>query len=193
MSAPVFDLAERRAERVAARAARREGRGETTTLRFGACDVLLGAEFPLDVLAPFAEVNVDLPLLIRKAIDATSATDSAAQADTFDTIVSILASNPDLPREVIEAVKECGRRLLGEDGYAALVAERPTPWDVGDLVKYLLGWFGVSLGESSSASTPSADGATSKPTSSATTDLTLELPGDGRTPPGSSGFAGSRF
>jgi hypothetical protein len=162
----VFDLDAARIERARLRAARREGRGDTQPIRFGGRIIAtLEAEFPLDTLEPFADVDLDLALLVRQAIDMAQAENTDQQLSTLDMIVSVLAANPNLPREVLEAIKEAGRRLLGESGYAALVQGRPTPWDIGALVKNLFSWYGVSLGESSPSSTPSAGGRTLKPIS----------------------------
>jgi hypothetical protein len=185
----VFDLDAARIERQRLHAARREGRGATRTVRFGGRPIaVLGPEFPLDVLEPFANVNVDLALLIRNAINAARSEDQAEQLDTLDMIVSVLALNPNLPREVLEAVKQSGRRLLGDAGYEALVAGRPTPWDIGALIKNLMGWYGVSLGESSSSSTPSGGGRTSRPTSRTTIpDLTPAATGGPSATPSSGG------
>jgi hypothetical protein len=176
----VFDLDAARTERARTRAARREGRGDTQRIRFGGQEIaVLAAEFPLDVLEPFTDVNVDLALLVRQAIDLASAEGASAQLSTLDMIVSVLAANPNLPREVLDAIRECGRRLLGEDGYNAFVGQRPTPWDVAALAKNLMDWYGVSLGESSSPSALSSAGATSKPTSEATTTSAPTVLGNG--------------
>jgi hypothetical protein len=182
----VLDLDAAREQRARLRASRQEGRGDTLPIRFGGKQIAeLGAEFPLDVLEPLQHVNLDLALLIRQAIDLTAAENQDAQMATLDTIVSVLASNPDLPREVIDAVKEMGRRLLTEEGYAQFIAQRPTPWDMGALVSHLLSWYGVNLGDFSSPSTPSTGGATSKPISDITTNSTSAPSGDGQTSPGS--------
>jgi hypothetical protein len=186
----VFDMDVSRIERLRVRAARREGRGETLVIRFGGEPIAeIGAEFPLDVLEPFADVNLDLALLIRQAIDLSQAEDQTAQLSTLDMLVSVLAANPQLPREFIGAVQEAGRRLLGVDGYAKLVAQRPSPWDVAALLKHLMNWHGVSLGESSSSSTPSAGGGTLKPISSNISGLTSAVPGESPAIPDTSAYA----
>lgn len=198
----VFDMDTARVERARTRAARREGRGDTLVIRFGGQDIAeLGAEFPLDVLEPFSDINLDLALLIRQAIDLMNAEDQGSQFATIDMIVSVLAANPKLPTEVIAAVKEAGRRLLsedgedrqdGEDGYAKFVERRPTPWDVAALVRHLMNWYGVTLGDFSSPSTPSVDGGTSKPISNATTTVSTPAgPGGAQVTPASSASAAS--
>ena len=180
--AEVFDIADARAERVKAKAARREGRGDVLVVRFGGVQIAeLGPEFPLDVLEPLQSVNLDLALLVRQALEAAAAKSGREQVELLLLITDMLAANPDLPKEVIEAVKEMTRRLFGKDGYAALVQARPTPWDVSAIFSRLMGWYGLSLGESSGSSTPASGGETSKPISSTGTGSTPETPGE--TPP----------
>ena len=45
-------------------------------------------------------------------------------------MITALAANPQLPHEIVEAAKEIGRRVLGQDGYDAFCAEMPSPWDM---------------------------------------------------------------
>jgi hypothetical protein len=163
-------------ERARARAAKQEARGETLPIILGGRTIAtLGAEFPLDVLEPLADINLDIALLFQQAVSAANA--EGDNAASIELIVNILAANPDLPREFIAAVKEIGRRLLGEDGYSAFVAARPTPWDVAALASVLFTWYGVSLGEQSrSSAAASGSGETSNtisgPTVSASTPAT---------------------
>jgi hypothetical protein len=187
----VADLDADRRERAAARAAARAGRGETLPIRFGGQTIaVIGAEFPLDVLEPFADVNLDIALLVRQAIDLAQAESGDQQLSTLDMIVSVLASNPNLPREVLAAGKEAGKRLLSEEGYSGFMGQRPTPWDFAALGRHLLSWWGVNLGELSSSSTPSGDGRTSNPTSPATTPASTPTPpGPAQVPPASSEYA----
>ncbi|MEV8634275.1 hypothetical protein AB0395_21730 [Streptosporangium sp. NPDC051023] len=176
------DLAARRAERARARAARREGRGETLRIQYGEVFIAeLAAEFPLDVLEPLQDLNVDLPLLISQALQLFSKTsdDTVSNEAALEFIVGVLATNPDLPKEIVSMVQEMARRLFGEDGYATFVATRPTPWDVADLATLLFSWYGVGLGESSPSTTPSPAGATSNTTSAPTSASTPAGRGDG--------------
>lgn len=157
-----------RSERAKARAAAREGAGETLPVRLGGQVIaVLPSEFPLTVLEPLTGLNVDVAYVIRAASQVTAQDQRQAG---FQLMVDVLAANPHLPVEIIAAVKEMGRRLLGQDGYDALVAAGVTGWDVRDLVKGVLGWYGMSLGESS-PSTPSSvnGGETSNQTSNGTT------------------------
>jgi hypothetical protein len=132
----------------------------------------LAAEFPMDILEPLTSVNLDIALLLDEAMNLSAAQDQAAQVASLDTISKILAANPDLFKDLISAIKEMASRLLGEEGYAAFASTRPSLWDVVDLGKGLLSWYGVSLGESSPPSESSNGGEISQPTSSTTTDST---------------------
>lgn len=171
--ADIYDMGKRRRERARLRAERRGARGETLMLRDGDLAIAeLAAEFPLDVLEPLTSVNLDIALLIDEAMTMSAAQDQATQVASLDTISKILAANPDLFKDLIGAIKEMTSRLLGEEGYVAFIGTRPSPWDVVDMAKGLLSWYGVSLGESSPPSESSNGGAISQPTSSTTTDST---------------------
>jgi hypothetical protein len=190
-----FNLRARRAERAATRAAWREGKWaglERLPLELGDHTVLLGPEFPLDVLAPLQEMDIDMGLVLRQALQIATAQDARAQLDDVSFLVNLIASNPKLPTELITAIKKITQELLGAEGYAALVAERPSPWDLGELVKELMGWYGIGLGESRRSSTPSTGGETSKPISNGSTDSTFEESGDVRVIPVSSESAASQ-
>jgi hypothetical protein len=185
-----LNLDDARAERAKARAARQEGRAETLPVILGGVTIaVLPAEFPLSVLEPLTEINVDLGFVIKTVMQAAKSGEKAKQEAGLDLIVNVLVVNPDLPATLLAAVQNMGRRLLGDEGYAALMAGKPSAGDIGALATGLLSWFGLSLGEFLGSSTsPSANGGeTSKPTSSSTTaDLTPAEPGDGPAIPDSS-------
>ncbi len=183
------DFSKRRTER--RDAARREGRGDRLVLKFGpdSGPVELGPEFPLDVLEPLQDIDVDLALLIREAIKMSSAAESdEGMWDVVSSIVEILVVSPNLPKSSIAAAKEMARRLLGEDGYAALVAFRPSLWDVSDLVSTLTDWYGLSAGESSRSTTQQVapGGPTSNSISGTTSGSTPGISGATPVIPGSS-------
>lgn len=171
-----LDLAERRRQRAKARAARREGRGEQFPIRDGAIPIaVLAPEFPLDVLEPLMDVNLDIALLAEQVMNvlaAGSAGDQAQQIASLDMITKILAANPDLFKDLIAALKETARRLFGEQGYQSFTRTRPSPWDVVDLARAVLDWYGVSLGESSQPSAASTGGEISNTTSNGTSGST---------------------
>ncbi|MEW9530757.1 hypothetical protein [Microbispora sp. NPDC049125] len=141
----------------------------------------ISAEFPLDLLEPLQALNVDFALLVRQAFELINATEDNGNVATLSMLVDVLVLNPHLPSELLAAVKEMGKRLLSEDGYALLMAQRPSPWDIGALVSDLFAWYGVSLGESSPSSESSTNGAISNTTSETASASTPEVSGD--TPP----------
>lgn len=165
----------------AARRARAEKNGGPEPLVFGGDTIaVLPAEFPLDVLEPLITgVDVDIALLVRSVIDAIQAENRAESGTALASmVVDMVVMNPKLPAELLTAVKDMLRRLIGPGGYDAFVAQRPTREDVTAFAKGLMAKYGWSdagdvLGESSSPADGSHGGTTSTPTSSATsTDST---------------------
>lgn len=181
-----LDLDSARDERAKARAARQEGRGETLPVIIGGKMItVLTAEFALSALEPLTEVDIDIAYVIKAVSQAAQAAEREQQQAALNLLVNVLAANPGMPASLLAAIKEIGRRILGDDGYAALTAWQPTPWDLAALANGLLAWYGLSLGEfSGSPALPSGStGETSSPTSSGTTaGSTPEGPG---VPPGS--------
>jgi hypothetical protein len=179
----------------AAREARARARAEQTgpvELRFGGEVIAeLPPELPVDVLEPLMNVDLDLAALAREALGAMNSSDADAQRKAVELFVDLIVANPKLPQDLIDAVREMGRLLLTEDGYARFVAKRPSLQDVAALVKGLAERY-ASLGESLRSSTPAADGTTSKPILPATTtDSTSEPSGDSQEAPAGSVPAGS--
>ncbi len=160
----------------AARTGRREGGKKVPSLRISGTRYELPVELPVDVLAPLTEVNMDVSLLIRQVLDARNeAVENGAAANEaiLDAVVNMLIANPNLPTELVDAVKTMASRLLGDEGYAALVAYRPTVGDLGAIAKHLGRQYGVGLGEASPSSDSSeGTGTTSNPTSPASTPAT---------------------
>lgn len=157
----------------AARAARkREGAGITPSLRLNGQSYELPVELPVDVFDPLVHVDVDVSLLVRMAMDAREAAeknDENANMAVLDVLVDLMVANPQLPVDLVGAVKESSRLMLGEECYAALVAFRPTVADLGAIAKHLFRQYGVGLGEALPSSDSSGDTeTTSKPTSSGT-------------------------
>jgi hypothetical protein len=186
-----LNLDDSRADRARARAARQEGRAETLPVILGGVTIAtLAAEFPLSVLEPLTEINVDLGFVIKTVMQAAKSGEKEKQEAGLNLIVDVLVVNPDLPASLLAALRDIGRRLLGDEGYAALMAANPSAGDIGALATGLMGWFGLSLGEflGSSTSPSAAGGETSKPTSPSTTaDLTPAVPGVAQVTPDSLG------
>lgn len=150
------------------RAAKREARQQAPGVTIGGRRLDLPIELPADVLEPLTTLNMDVSVLIRQALDArdTGGGDEASNLKLMGAVVDMIVVNPSLPRDLVEAVKEMGRRLFGGEGYTYLVAQRLTLPELGLIAKYVLGQYGVSLGESFGSSSSSAEaGTTSKPTS----------------------------
>jgi hypothetical protein len=168
----------------AARAARREAQTRQPRVRLNGVDYPLPVEFPIDVLTPLLGVGLDLGLVARLAADAVNADDPQAQRNAIGLVLDILVATPELPIQAIDAAQAITRNLLGQDGYDALVAMRPSREDLTILIGGVFRLYGVSLGEASpSADSSTSGGATSNETSSDTTESTPETSGEPVTTP----------
>lgn len=160
----------------------RTARAEVTRtpgIRLGGTRLELPPELPLDVLEPLTSINVDVAVLIRQVLDTRRENSDAANEAVLDVVVDQLVVNPKLPSELITAVKTMASRLLGEEGYAHLVAQRLYLKDIGEIVKFLLRTYGIRLGEASPSSGSSeGTGTTSTPISPGGTTATSETSGD---------------
>ncbi|MFB8235530.1 hypothetical protein ACFC58_03170 [Kitasatospora purpeofusca] len=184
---PGIDLDAARKRRLAAaadaaRAAQAEYTvGEEPVVLGGTTVATLPAELPLEVWQPLVGIPY-LPLLLRKLVEAAQS-QGEEQAEAAGLVVDVLGSEPGLPSDLIAAAGEMGRRLLGEDGFHRLMAQRPSHSDILELVRYAWTKYlggGAGLGELIGPSaSPSNAGPTSKPTSSASTTSTPEASGDG--------------
>lgn len=175
------------------RAAQREATGQELPIRLGGKVIAtLPAELPLSVFSPLRVFDQELAMLMRSAVDAARAQQSSDRWDATDMVISLLASNPALPTRVLDVIGEVAKGLFGEDGYAALLAERLTKEDVAVLAKGVFRWYGVTLGEASAPSESSeGSGTTLTPTSSTTTASTPEESGSDLTTQGSLESVGS--
>lgn len=181
----------------AARAARSATSGRPIPLRFGGriiCE--LPPELPVDVLEPLTSLKINTTMLVSRALEAFKS-GSAQQTGLIllDTLIDLMLDNPNLPAELLDAVRAMGQRLMGEAGYQAFVAARPSIGDVVALIKGLRGRYAIRLGEEtpslktspdgSTSSTPSPgdspSGETSTPTSSTTTTASTS-PASGSAP-----------
>lgn len=191
----VLDLDAQRKERAVARAAKNEGMGKTLPIVFGGKQIAnLDPEFPVAVLEPLTELNVDLAFIIKQVTAAAKAADRDQAIQTADLLANLIIVNPDLPAGLLAAVKEIAKRALGgQDAYEAFTAQSPSIWDIRALAMGIWNWYGVSLGELSSSSTSPGvnDGETQKPISNGTTDSTPAESGSSPETPASSGSAAS--
>lgn len=156
----------------ASRAASREAKGHEAPIRLGGETIaVLGAELPVDVLAPLRELDSDLTLILRQALGAARGQQS--EIDSTDLVIDILSNNPNLPTTALDIIREVASNLLSPDGFARLVAQRPSVQDYAALAKGVFRWYGVSLGEALQSSVSSTDGGETSPgTSSTTSDST---------------------
>jgi hypothetical protein len=185
-----FNLAEKRKERAAAR----EGRGEPPQLVFdqvgGPLIVLLPVEVPISVFEPLQEINVDIAFFVKQLFavwQSQQESDEGGRTAAIGMLTDILVANPDLPVQVLNAGRECLKRLIGDEAYDAFIAMKPSVQDVRDLLTYLAEQYGVGLGEASESTDSSqTNGPTSSPTSDGSTDLTPEVSSLTLAPPVSS-------
>ncbi|MER6830929.1 hypothetical protein ABT352_33385 [Streptosporangium sp. NPDC000563] len=164
-----------------ARAARRNRKAGPIPLYFGenedGSDKLIAqvpSELPLHALEPFTRLDMDMAYLMHVVQGAFRAENSAMdQQEIIGMVIDLLIKSPHLPAQFVEAVRQMGREILGEDGYAAFMAERPSVFDIGDLVKGLMASWGVGQGESLPPNGGSPSGTEdSTPTSEAPTGST---------------------
>jgi hypothetical protein len=162
----------------AMRAARRETR-KPPALRVGGQVLTLPHEVPLDVFQPITDLDVNLPLIVRQVVDLMSSeTEEGERKAATSLVIDLLITRPTLPQDVLNAVKEMGRRLFDWDDehagqWQVFVDARPTKDDVAEIAKMLLAKYGLSLGEALGSTEASSDGgATSSATSSSATDST---------------------
>ncbi|MFG2907378.1 hypothetical protein ACGF13_20220 [Kitasatospora sp. NPDC048286] len=154
--------------------------GEEPLIFGGATVAMLPAELPLAVWEPLVGIPY-LPLLLRSLVEAAQA-QGDQQTEAASLIVDVLVSEPSLPSDLLAAAAEMGRRLLGQDGFARLMEQRPSHPDIFELVRAVWAKYfpGGSLGELMGPSgSPSSGGTTSKPISSGTTSSTPAVSGDG--------------
>lgn len=170
MTAPMIDLD----------AAKRESQyPDGINVRHGATDFVLPAELPADVLDPI--LLLDLPALLKKVLDTAEGKDAGDEDDLGQIVLDVLFDRPDLPADLLNAVRSVFAALFGPDQYPVFLSNRPSIPDYVRLIRGLLPLYGVSLGEAlGSADSSESGGATSNPTSSSTTDSTPAPSGGGR-------------
>jgi len=154
------------------RAAEREAKNVGLTIRLGGKQIaVLPPEFPLDALEPLRRVDQDIAMLLRQLYQMSEKESDSVAAAAL--VVDLLAYNPNLPSMFLDVMRECGNRLIGEDGVQALIDYRPTSGDLAALVKGVSEYYGLRLGESpESSELPEISGETSSATSNDSTEST---------------------
>jgi hypothetical protein len=149
-------------------------------VKFAGEQFIFPAELPADALDPLLSDELDLVGLLGDVIN--SADGEAGISD----IITALFRRPRLPRAFLAAVRDTYAILLGEQ-YAQFAEARPS---LGDFVRLTVGLakvYGVELGKLfRSADSSENDGATSSPTSPATTGSTPDASGSAPDSPASS-------
>jgi hypothetical protein len=164
-----FDLAARRLARQQARmaSATREGTGEELRIDLGAGAVVAAPpELPLWVLQPFLAVSSDVATLLYQVVQLYQGEESGGDSVRYG--LALIAENAAMPQQLIDAVCEAARRLLGDDGYTALVEARLSINDVAELARALIEHYGVVPGESSASSASAGSGGQTSRTTSTT-------------------------
>lgn len=163
-------------------AARREaGSPDGIPLTLRDEEFLLPAELPEACLDPLLDERLGLFEAIKQAVENDQGGGSVG-AD----VVNLLTARPDLPREVLSAIRGVFALLFGPDEFSRFQSLRPSLPDYLRMIKALTSLYGVSLGEAwRSLASSESDGATSKPTSSSTTTSTPEASSAGPTSPAS--------
>lgn len=171
-----IDLNKLRQERAAKRAvaAEREARTDGEPIILDGKEIaVLPPELPWDAIKPFRQINDEIALLLRQALQMQK---GGQTFDGFQLVLDLLATNPKLPQTLIDVVTGVAEALLGKDGLAALFAEKLSLPDVLALVQGVFAFYGTNLGESSrSVDSSASDGPKSEPTSSGTTTSTPEV------------------
>lgn len=169
------------------RAAKREGQKKDQPIVIGGKIIAtLPVELPIDILEPLRELDGDITLLLREAMQTAKAGGgAAARASATDLVIDLLASNPALPVNALDIITKIAKNLLTEEGFAGLMEARPSREDYAALVSGIFKFYGLTLGEALPSSDSSTDGQgtgetggeTSRGTSSTTSDSTPEPSG----------------
>ncbi|MER7951976.1 hypothetical protein ABTY59_31755 [Streptomyces sp. NPDC096079] len=153
-------------------------------------DLYFPAELPADALDPILSDELDLVGLIGDIFNSTDGDSDAGVAE----IVAALFRRPTLPRKFLGAVRETYRILLDaqlEGQHHAFLAAKPSLSDYVRLTTGLAKVYGVELGKLfKSPASSESDGATSNPTSPATTESTPDASGFVPDNPDSLGYGG---
>lgn len=156
-------------------AAKREARyPDGLPVVLGGQTFMLPAELPAEVLDPLLSDRIDLAGIIAEFLGGKTDDQSFG-----DALVDLLSNRPDLPSDLIGAVKDVFAVAFGADQYAAFVGKSPSLQDYGRILKYALPLYGNTLGEAfASAASSESDGQTPKPTSDSSAASTPATAGD---------------
>jgi hypothetical protein len=192
-----IDLDADRARRAAEREAKGSPGAGMPIILGGETVAVLPPEVPVDAFASLRMLDADISLIIRQSMEA--ARGSGTAQDTTNLVIDLLSQNPNLPTNALDIIRDVAKGVIGEEGVNNFMAKRPSPQDIATLVKFIIRFYGVTLGESSPSSdsstdearTDGADGGTSNGTSSTTSTSTSEASTDAPAIPASSVPVGS--
>lgn len=132
-------------------------------------------ELPIAALSPLRRLDSEITLILRSVMTMMNQSREAQERwDATSLVVDVLAANPALPTTVVDVISEMAKELFGAEGLEKFLSKKPSTADMGALAKRLLGFYGLSLGESQPSSVSSSEeeqgaGTTSTPTSLGTT------------------------
>jgi hypothetical protein len=177
------------------RAAAREGQGrpsEGVPIKAGGgVAATLPHEFPLGALAPLRDLDEEITIVLRAIMQAwrAGAANTGVTLDAASLIVDMLAVNPRLPTSLLDVLTRISVNVVGQEGFDRLMAANLSREDYGFMLGKVMGFYGLSLGESSVPSGTATEG-TGEPSSltspASTTDSTPAVSGDTPTTPTSS-------
>ena len=145
----------------------------------------LPPELPLSVLAPFRSLTSEAIFLASEVFGQMQ--DGKKGEDIIPGVLRFLVGYPDLPDKILAVLREAAVNLLGEEGYDRLMGYNLSGPDVIDLIRDVVDWFGVEVGEASGSSDSSTDsGTTSTTTSAVTSGSTSATPSETSETPDSS-------
>lgn len=182
------------------RAAQREGQGRPADgvplIAGGGTVAVLPHEFPLGALAPLRDLDEEITIVLRAVMQAwrAGAQNAGATLDAASLIVDMLAVNPRLPTSLLDVLSRIGTDVIGADGFARLMAAELSREDYGFMLGKVMGFYGLSLGESSVPSGTATEGTgdpSSLTSSGSTTDSTPDASGEPPETPTSSESAAS--
>lgn len=153
-------------------------------VKFGNDLFIFPAELPAEALDPILSDELDLVGLLGEVLESSGGDAGVGE------IVTALFRRPSLPRKFLAAVRETYAILLA-DQHQQFVDKRPYLTDYVRLTIGLTRVYGVELGKLFRSDDSSENtGATSSPTSPATTESTPDASGSDQDSPTSSASAG---
>lgn len=183
----MLDLDKQRADRATRRAeaAAHEANPDGEPIIFGGATIAyLPPELPFDVIRPLDRINDDIALLLGEALRLQQ---GGGAVDGAKLVLDLFSSNADLPKLLVQIVKDIAAALLTPEGVQAFLNASPSVNDFSALVGGIFTYYGASLGESwRSVDSSASEDQNSAPTSNGSTASITAASIDGQGPPDSS-------